>query len=72
MLSQVTFSAAEAGELFGIDPSTVRTWARRGKISVVGYDPYTGAGLYRYLDLVEVDFATRQSANSHRVKDRAP
>lgn len=70
-----SFAAAR----LGVNPHTVSMWVQRGwvdaagvkhKVRTVGW--FRGGRLYRWGDLVEAEWATRNNRRSTRHRDRAP
>lgn len=50
-----------AANLVGVSVETIRKWRQRGKIEVKGLTP-TGRPMYRWIDVVRAERATRDKA----------
>jgi hypothetical protein len=60
-LTTTLWSVAEAAEAARVSPNVVRNWAYRGRLEVAGSD-YRGRPLYRAIDVIRAEKATRERA----------
>jgi hypothetical protein len=55
------FTATDAADAHGLSPATVRSWRKRGHLTEAGRNE-RGARLYRGIDLLRAEAATREHA----------
>lgn len=63
-----TVTANEAAGWFGVRPSTIRSWVKRGKVAAVGRRD--GSQTYSLAKLVEADRSARNSPNLRQPRSK--